>query len=106
MTRNELRNMADIVAAAVLNCASDDPEAWTNATEDERNDAREVAYAAMGAHDAVLTLAGYRSVPPGTLLAPTCEAEAKAMVAAGRDWLQKQPTAILKATPGDLARLN
>lgn len=54
----EIAAMADFVAQAIFKAA--DPEGdWLDLTEEERNDFRLVAHAAMGAHDAWLTSQGY-----------------------------------------------
>lgn len=58
----ELQAMADFVAQAIHRQAvgdDDEAEEWIDLTEEERNEFRLVAHAAMGAHDAWLATAGY-----------------------------------------------
>lgn len=63
----EIANMADVVAMAVHRAAVGMPgaddgaavETWNDLDEEERNQFRIIAHAAMGAHDAWLTVNGY-----------------------------------------------
>lgn len=56
-----LQSMADTVAQAIYRSVMppDASEGWIDLTETERNDFRLAAHAAMGAHDAWLTLNGW-----------------------------------------------
>lgn len=62
LTRNDIANMADVVAKALFDACAEEGEAWGELEEGVRNEFRKGAYAAMGAHDAYLTTAGYRIV--------------------------------------------
>jgi hypothetical protein len=63
MNQNDIRNMADHVAQAVHRASiGDDPELWSDLTDEEQDDFRLIALAAMAAHDAWLTVAGYAIV--------------------------------------------
>lgn len=79
----ELASMADHVAQAIHRQAvgPDATEKWIDLDEDERNQFRMIAHAAMGAHDGWLTVNGYVihkvekraalvAPPPAKLLGP------------------------------------
>lgn len=57
----QLQSMADLVARAIHRSVLGDPEVegWEELDEAERNDFRLAAHAAMGAHDAWLTMNGW-----------------------------------------------
>ena len=54
-----IATMADFVAQAIHKAAAGGDETWNDLDEDERNQFRLIAHAAMGAHDAWLTTQGY-----------------------------------------------
>lgn len=83
----DIKAMALHVAKAMLAQATDDAEAWDGLTADEQGEFILSAMTACAAHDAFLTAAGYRSVPPGALTAPQHPNEAKAMIKAGREYM-------------------
>lgn len=95
--KNTLRSMADAVATAMTNTASGDANAWNEATEAERDDMRQVAYAAMGAHDAFLATLGFRVLPPNTVQVPKSDEEAGAMLKSAQTYLDdaKRPPRIV-----------
>lgn len=65
MTKADLANMADFIAQAIHAKAADGTdETWATLSEDERNEFRIIAHAAMGAHDAWLTVQGYKILKP------------------------------------------
>lgn len=60
MKPNDIANMADFIAQAIYAKASDDPaECWGDLAAEEQDEFRVIAHAAMAAHDAWLTVAGY-----------------------------------------------
>jgi hypothetical protein len=63
MNQNDIRNMADVVAKAIhTTVIGEGDETWADLTDDEQNQFRALAYAAMGAHDGWLTLNGFAIV--------------------------------------------
>lgn len=101
MDRNALRNMTDIVARSLMNASSGDETAWDLANEEDRNLMRELAHAAMGAHDAALTVAGFKIIPPGTVQVPHSDEEAGAMIRAAQTYMEsKAPHVVAPPKPG------
>lgn len=61
MSPHEIANMADFIAQQIHHAAAPE-EQWADVGEDERNEFRLIAHAAMGAHDAWLMSSGYKIV--------------------------------------------
>ena len=59
MNKNDIANLADVVAKAMYDTTSPDGEVWGDLTEAERDDFRMAAHAAMKAHIDWLTLNGW-----------------------------------------------
>lgn len=70
MTREEVGKMAEFVARQI-HAQVDEDAGWDDLTDDERNDFLQVAYAAMGAHDAWLNMNSYRIVKLKAATGPT-----------------------------------
>lgn len=62
LTPTDIRAMGEQVARAIHAAADDDGEAWDDLAAEEQAQFLLIAFAAMGAHDAWLTLQGYSLV--------------------------------------------
>ena len=81
------------VAIAIHGALSDGDEgSWPELSEDEQENLDALADHAIRAHIAWLTEAGFRIAPPGTMLRPKTEADAKAMLMAAQQFLQEHRT--------------
>lgn len=77
------------VARALHQALSEDgAPAWDDLPEDDRAGLLESASVAIDIHNAVLSAAGFKLIPPGTISAPQSDAEANAMIAAGTTYFQ------------------
>lgn len=63
MTPKDIAAMADLVARAIY-ATTGAEEAWDDLEDDERTDFLTAAHAAMGAHDAWLTMNGFQILRP------------------------------------------
>lgn len=63
MTKEDIAAMADLVARAIY-ATTGAEEAWDDLTAEERGDFLVAANAAMGAHDAWLTMNGFKILRP------------------------------------------
>lgn len=108
MDQADIANMIDWVAQGIAGAATGEPAAWLTFTEAERDDFRKIATASMAAHDAWLTMQGYRIVPPGMIAPPAGRDEAAAMVKVGCDYLEKNnaKSAIIVPPRPSLQRVN
>lgn len=80
-----------IVAAAMHDSMRDAEEpAFADLEDEERANFMAVALVAMDVHFEWLKSQGYRIAPPGTMLRPKSDGDARAMILAGQEWL-KQP---------------
>jgi hypothetical protein len=95
------RQLAVAVAKAILGAI--DPEADFDALpEDEQSDILIAAHAAVGAHDAWLTGAGFRILPPGITAVPKSDEEVAAYRAAIKAYEQgngRKSGLLASATP-------
>lgn len=80
MDRADIKQLADVVAEAIFRSCSD--EDWADADVGEREQFLLSAHAAIRAHADFLTKCGFRVLPAGAVMVPTCKEEATAMVMA------------------------
>ena len=75
---------------------SDDDETWEELDDDAKGNILNLALIAGRAHDELLQDMGFRIAPPGTMLRPKSDNDARAMIKAGQDFLAQPEHARLR----------
>ena len=100
MPADSQKEAREVVAQTVYEAASNDADpAWSTLLKADRDAYMTVADHAMQAHMDWLIEAGFRIAPPGTMLRPKCESDARAMILAANDFLSTRSKKALLTSP-------